>query len=88
MKGSLFFEARSGLNSGSVVAGVVGLKKFTYDIWSDTVNLAARMEEAGESGKVNISEHTFLLIKEQFACSFRGRLNAKNKGEVAMYFVN
>jgi adenylate cyclase len=82
-----FFECRIGINTGSVVAGVVGIKKFTYDIWGDTVNVAARMEQHGEPGKINVSEATYLLIKEEFQCEYRGKILAKNKGEVSMYFV-
>jgi class 3 adenylate cyclase len=70
-----------------VVAGVVGAKKFAYDIWGDTVNTAARLEQGGEPGKINISESTWELVRDQFHCTFRGKLPAKNKGEIAMYFV-
>lgn len=85
--GASFFEIRIGLHTGPVVAGVIGLRKFTYDIWGDTVNIGARMESSGEAGKVNISETTFNRVKDQFNCTFRGRIPAKNKGEVGMYFV-
>lgn len=86
--GQLFFEARIGVNTGPVVAGIVGIKKFAYDIWGDTVNIAARMEEMSEPGKVNISESTYQLVKDHFNCTYRGKLTAKNKGEVDMYFVD
>ncbi len=81
------FQMRIGIHTGSVVAGVVGNRKFAYDIWGDAVNLAARMESSGEPGKVNISEDTFGLVKTQFKCTSRGKIAAKNKGEVEMYFV-
>ncbi|MEM6316973.1 MAG: adenylate/guanylate cyclase domain-containing protein [Bacteroidota bacterium] len=81
------WKLRLGINSGSVTAGVVGKKKFAYDIWGDAVNLAARMETKGEAGKVNVSESTYQLIKHQFECQYRGKVKAKNKGEVNMYFV-
>jgi class 3 adenylate cyclase len=83
-----YFEIRIGINTGPVVAGVVGKKKFAYDIWGDAVNLASRMESSGEAGKVNISGETFKYIENQFFFTHRGKINAKNKGEVDMYFVD
>lgn len=82
------FEIRIGINSGAVVAGIVGVKKFAYDIWGDAVNIAARMEQNGLPGKVNISETTFQLVKNDFACHYRGEIEAKNKGKLKMYFVS
>jgi len=82
-----FFELRIGIHTGPVVAGVVGIKKFQYDIWGDTVNLAARMEQSGVPGKINISQHTYEIVKDQFTCIHRGKIEAKNKGEIDMYFV-
>jgi len=87
MKGEQNFAIRIGISSGPVVAGIVGVKKFAYDIWGDTVNTAARMEQHSEMGKVNISGATFELVKNEFICSYRGKVNAKNKGDVDMYFV-
>lgn len=81
------FDIRVGLNSGSVVAGIVGVKKFAYDIWGDTVNTAARMEQNGEPGKINISEATYVLVKDKFNCEYRGEIEAKNKGKLKMFFV-
>ena len=81
------WEMRVGVHSGSVIAGVVGTKKFVYDIWGDTVNLASRMESSGEPGKVNISAYTFMLIRDHFECEYRGKMDAKGKGKVDMYFV-
>jgi class 3 adenylate cyclase len=66
--GSKTFEIRIGVHSGSVVAGIVGVKKFAYDIWGDTVNTAARMEQNSEAGKINISEATYELVKDKFTC--------------------
>jgi len=85
--GKPYFEARIGLHTGPVVAGVVGVNKFAYDIWGDTVNTASRMETNGQSGRVNISEATYNLIKYQFDCEYRGKVQAKNKGLIDMYFV-
>lgn len=80
-------EMRLGIHTGPVVAGIVGVKKFAYDIWGDTVNTASRMENSGAAGKVNISETTFELIKDQFICTPRGKIEAKHKGLIEMYFV-
>ncbi len=82
------FEVRIGIHSGNVVAGIVGAIKFAYDIWGDTVNTAARMEEHSEAGKVNISQTTYDLVKDKFVCTYRGEITAKNKGKLQMYFVN
>ena len=81
------FQIRIGINSGGLVAGIVGVKKFAYDIWGDTVNTAARMEQHSEAGKVNISQTTYELVNNNFACTHRGKLQAKNKGDLDMYFV-
>ncbi len=86
--GEPHFEARIGIHTGPVVAGVVGVKKFAYDIWGDTVNVAARLQETCETGGINISEATFNEIKYFFPCTYRGRLNAKNKGVIDMYYLN
>ncbi len=82
------FEIRIGINTGPVIAGVVGTKKFAYDIWGDTVNIAARMESNGEVGKINISESTYALVKDDFDCRFRGEIEVRNKGKMNMYFVH
>lgn len=87
-KGMEIFEIRIGLHTGPVVAGIVGSKKFAFDIWGDTVNTASRMESSGEAGKVNISHDTYVLLKEHFNCTHRGKIYAKNKGEIDMYFLN
>ena len=86
-KGEFVWELRIGIHTGEIVSGVVGKTKFTYDIWGDTVNLAARMESSCEAGKINISEATYQLVKDSFKCTYRGKLKVKNKGEVSMYFV-
>lgn len=82
------FEIRIGINTGPVVAGVVGTKKFAYDIWGDTVNIASRMESNSTPGKINVSENTYLLIKDVFDCEYRGEIDVKNRGKMKMYFVN
>ena len=70
------------------MSGVVGKKKFAYDIWGDTVNVAARMEQSGEINEINISETTFQIVKSKFNCLPRGKIAAKNKGDMHMYFVD
>ncbi len=86
-KNQPFFEIRIGIHSGPVVAGIVGTKKFAYDIWGDTVNIASRMESNSEPGKINISKTTYELIKDQFTCTPRGAINVKGGGDKIMYFV-
>ena len=86
-KGEIPFELRIGIHTGPVVAGIVGVKKYAYDIWGDTVNLAARMEQNSDAGKINISGSTYELVKTKFTCEYRGKIEAKNKGEIDMYFV-
>lgn len=84
---SFSFNVRIGINTGPVVAGVVGSKKFSYDIWGDTVNVASRMETFSESGRVNISHNTYLLVKDVFDCEYRGEVEVKNRGSLKMYFI-
>ncbi|MCB1176021.1 MAG: GAF domain-containing protein, partial [Leptospiraceae bacterium] len=86
-KGFPYWEIRLGIHTGPLVAGVIGEKKFAYDVWGDTVNTASRMESSGTPGKINISGTTYDLVKDLFECEYRGKVNAKNKGEVDMYYV-
>ncbi|MEO8067412.1 MAG: adenylate/guanylate cyclase domain-containing protein, partial [Flavobacteriales bacterium] len=103
-EGLPYFEIRIGVHTGPVVAGIVGVKKFQYDIWGDTVNTASRMESSGEVGHVNISEATYALVRDvvvhgptttnepptmnpAFTFTPRGKVQAKGKGEMEMYFV-
>jgi adenylate cyclase len=83
-----FFECRIGIHTGAVVAGIVGANKFQYDIWGDTVNVATRMEQVGEVGKINLSASTFELVKENISADYRGEIPVKGKGEIGMYFLN
>lgn len=89
-EGKLAFEMRVGIHTGPVVAGIVGVKKFQYDIWGDAVNTASRIESSGEIGKVNVSQATYELLRDdpQFSFENRGKIEAKGKGEIAMYFVS
>ncbi len=82
------WQLRCGIHTGPVVAGVVGKRKFAYDVWGDTVNIAARMEQNGAVGNVNVSESTYEAIKDYFECEHRGKIEAKNKGKIDMYFVH
>ncbi|MEO1148345.1 MAG: adenylate/guanylate cyclase domain-containing protein, partial [Cyanobacteria bacterium J06638_22] len=86
-KDAVYFEHRIGIHSGSVVAGIVGIKKFAYDIWGDAVNTAARMEQSSEPGRINISKATYDLVKNHFEFQHRGKIQAKNKGTLDMYFL-
>ena len=85
--GNSTFDIRIGIHSGSVVAGIVGVKKFAYDIWGDAVNTAARMEQNSEPGKINISQNTYELVKGKFSFEYRGEIDTKGKGMLKMYFV-
>ena len=78
---------RIGIHTGPLIAGVVGMKKFSYDVWGGTVNLASRMESNGEAGKINISGDTYKFIKDKFNCTHRGQIKVKNQGKFDMYFV-
>lgn len=86
--GELTLDIRIGIHTGPLTAGVVGMKKFAYDIWGDTVNTASRMESASEPGRINVSGTTYELIKKYFETEYRGQKEAKGKGLVEMYFVN
>ena len=83
-----YFEARIGIHTGALVAGIVGSRKFAFDIWGDTVNVAQRLEAAGKAHHINISKEMYQLIKEDFKCIPRGKIEVKNIGEVDMYFVD
>jgi adenylate cyclase len=81
------FDMRIGVHTGPVVAGIVGTKKWQYDIWGDTVNIASGMESNSISSKVNISESTYQEVKDEFEVEYRGEIEIKNRGPVKMYFV-
>lgn len=86
-EGRMAFDVRIGIHSGSVIAGVVGNTKFAFDIWGDDVNIAARLESSGEKGRINVSESTWRLVNGHYKFEQRGRVNAKYKGEIEMYFL-
>ncbi len=82
------WQLRLGIHTGPLVAGVIGREKFAYDVWGDTVNTASRLESSGVAGRINISGATYEQAKDLFVCEFRGKVSAKHKGEIDMYFVN
>ncbi|MDZ7738884.1 MAG: adenylate/guanylate cyclase domain-containing protein [Bacteroidales bacterium] len=86
-RGIKFWDIRIGIHTGTVIAGVVGQKKLSYDIWGDTVNTASRMESSGIAGKINISGVTYEYVKDFFICEYRGKMPVKYKGDLDMYFV-
>ncbi len=88
LKNIPYWELRLGIHTGPVMAGVVGEKKFAYDVWGDTVNIASRMESSGTPGRINISYATYEAVKDKFECEYRGKVNAKNKGDIDMYYLN
>lgn len=87
IKSNSIFNIRVGIHTGTVVAGIVGVKKYAYDIWGDTVNTASRLENTSEPGKINVSESTYLLAKDSFSFEYRGKVAIKNKDAINMYFV-
>lgn len=87
LQGMKYWDIRIGIHTGTVIAGVVGHKKLSYDIWGDTVNTASRMESSGEAGKINISGTTYEFVRDFFICEHRGKMPVKYKGELDMYFV-
>lgn len=86
-EGRPYWECRLGINTGPLIAGVIGREKFVYDVWGDTVNTASRLESSGVPGRVNISRSTYNQIKNFFACEYRGKIEAKNKGAIDMFFA-
>ena len=86
--GKPWYEIRIGINSGPVIAGIVGTKKFAYDIWGETVNIASRLENNSDIGKINVSERTAKLLDNSYILTERGKLPIKNLGSLEMYFVD
>ena len=82
-----YLQMRIGVHSGPLVAGVVGSRKFAYDVWGDTVNIAARMEQSGATDNINVSESVYNQVQNEFDFTYRGEIEAKNKGKMKMYFV-
>ncbi|HYL73356.1 MAG TPA: adenylate/guanylate cyclase domain-containing protein [Bryobacteraceae bacterium] len=82
------WKVRIGIHTGPVIAGVVGINKFAFDIWGDTVNYSSRMESSGEADRINLSERTYSRVKDFFACEYRGKVLTKDKREMDMYFAN
>jgi class 3 adenylate cyclase len=82
------WKVRIGIHTGPVIAGVVGINKFAFDIWGDTVNYSSRMESSGEANRINLSERTYSRVKDFFACEYRGKVLTKEKRELDMYFAN
>ena len=87
LHGMKFWDIRIGIHTGTVIAGVIGQKRLSFDIWGDTVNTASRMESSGDAGKINISGTTYEFVKDYFLCEYRGKMPVKYKGELEMYFV-
>lgn len=85
--GEAHFEVSIGIHTGPLIAGIIGIRKFSYDVWGDTVNIAARMEQHGEEGKVNISGSTYKLLKDRFICVYHDEVEPKKKEKTVMYFV-
>jgi adenylate cyclase len=80
-------QLRIGINSGPVVAGIIGFKKFTYDLWGDTINVASRMETAGVAGRIQVSERVYTALKDKYRFEERGRIEIRGKGEMLVYFL-
>jgi PAS domain S-box-containing protein len=87
ISGEEFWDMRLGIHTGEVIAGVIGKTKFAYDVWGDAVNTASRMESNGDIGRINISDTTYSIVQEYFECVHRGKIEAKNKGMIDMYYL-
>ncbi|MDB5284303.1 MAG: hypothetical protein JWO06_3378 [Bacteroidota bacterium] len=85
---AVFFDISIGINTGPLIAGIVGIRKLSHDVWGDTINVAARMEQHGEEGKINISSQTFELVKDKFNCTYRGKVETGNREKIDMYYVD
>jgi class 3 adenylate cyclase len=82
------WEMRAGVHSGPAVGGIIGKQKLSFDLWGDTVNLASRLESAAEAGQINLSAYSYALVKERYSCTYRGKIETKDRGKMDMYFVD
>jgi class 3 adenylate cyclase len=86
-EGGVNVQIRIGINTGIVIAGVIGTKKFIYDLWGDAVNIASRMESSGQAGSIQVTEATYERLKDKYVFQKRGAIKVKGKGEMVTYWL-